>query len=597
MSSKLEKLIFSVALVDKVSGPVGKIMHNIDKLTRNATAGFLRIGIGLAGLAGVGRVIGGLLGPVMEMKEALGEVASLGVAESVLKSLEKTALGFSVKYGESADEFVRASYDIQSAIGGLVGDELGVFTMASAVLAKATKSDVGTITSYMGTMYGIFKDTAQKMGKADWVNMLAGQTATAVRMFKTTGGDMASAFSNLGADAESNGVALTEQLSILGILQSTMSGSEAGTKYRAFLTGVSKAQEKLGLTFTDSHGRLLPMVEVLTAIKGKFGDIDTLAESKALKDAFGTSEAAALIKLLIKDIDGLGSSINDLGKVNGLKAAEDMARKMTHSWDRLGAGIIAIKTKIGGALMPVLEPLISAMADGAQTLVKWADMFPQITRFVGYAILAVAGLVAAISGLMIVGGAFLLLKSAMFGAAIGFTIITSPILLWGVAIGALSAAVIWFGYNWRSVFDWIGEKFGQFRAMIESNPILNFLYTPLLAVVDAVGWVVDNFDRIKQWFVDFKPWLKLLNPFGLITDGIRFVASSLGLTGGGNVSASAKPPSLVSKKANRVPVGGLLNQITNNASNNNGTHIDKVEVHTKNIDGPSFADQLAMWTV
>ncbi|WP_206196936.1 hypothetical protein [Zooshikella ganghwensis] len=80
--------------------------------------------------------------------------------------------------------FVRASYDIQSAIGGLTGQELSQFTKASGVLAAATKADTATITNYMGTMYGIFSEQAEVMGKANWVNMVAGQTASAVQMFK-----------------------------------------------------------------------------------------------------------------------------------------------------------------------------------------------------------------------------------------------------------------------------------------------------------------------------------------------------------------------------------------------------------------------------
>ena len=413
MSTKLEKLMFSVALIDKVSGPVNKIMRDIDELTKHTTAGFLRVGLGMAGLAGAGRVLDGVLDPVKEMKEALGEVKSLGVIDETLSKLENAGLRYSIKYGESAAEFVSASYDIQSAIAGLSGDDLSTFTTASAVLAKGTKSDVATITNYMGTMYGIFQNTADEMGKARWVEQLAGQTASAVQMFKTTGAEMSSAFTTLGAEAQSSGVSLGEQLSILGTLQATMSGSEAGTKYKAFLGGVGKAQDALGMSFTDSHGKMLPMVEILGAIKGKFGDIDTVAKSDMLKKAFGTTEAVSLIKLLMQNTDGLGDSINKLNNVTGMDQAIQMAEDMTHSWDRLGAGVTALKIKIGSALLPVLNPLMDMMANGTETLVRWSVMFPNITRAIGFATLAVLGIVAAISGFTILGGVVLLMKSIM----------------------------------------------------------------------------------------------------------------------------------------------------------------------------------------
>ncbi len=124
--------------------------------------------------------------PAIEMDRALGEVKSLGVAESGLRKLSRAAVDFTMEYGGAAQDFVRASYDIQSAIAGLTDDELSRFTTASATVAAATKSSSQTITAYMGTMYGIFKDQADAMGKSKWVEQVAGQTATAVQMFKTT---------------------------------------------------------------------------------------------------------------------------------------------------------------------------------------------------------------------------------------------------------------------------------------------------------------------------------------------------------------------------------------------------------------------------
>ena len=193
-----------------------------------STQAFRNIAVGGAGLFGVGMGIKAVLQPAHEMNMALGEVRSLGTAENALNSLRDAAIGFSIEYGGSAADFVKSSYDIQSAISGLAGNDLAAFTNASNVLAKATKADAGTITSYMGTMYGIFSKNAAEMGNAKWVDDIAGKTAIAVKMFKTSGNDMAGAFTALGAAATSSGADVSEQFAILGQLQSTMSGSEAG---------------------------------------------------------------------------------------------------------------------------------------------------------------------------------------------------------------------------------------------------------------------------------------------------------------------------------------------------------------------------------
>ena len=379
--------MFTVALVDQITKPVQNIEKSLAGLTDKAKSGFMDIGVGAAGLAAAGFAIQAALGPALEMENALGEVRSLDVAEDTLKGLSQTALEFSVQYGQSASDFVRSSYDIQSAIDGLQGNDLANFTKASNVLATATKAGAGTVTAYVGTMYGIFKQNANAMGKSDWVEQLAGKTATAVQMFKTTGKEMSDAFTSIGANATASGVSMTEQMAILGQLQATMSGSEAGTKYKAFLAGVGGAQDKLGLQFTDSQGRLMPMLDIMGKLKEKFGDTLSVAESDELKKAFGSGEAVSLINLLMNDTASLAGNLEKLGSVKGMKKAEEMAASMTDPFERFGAGIDAIRISLGQALLPVLMPFIDTLTSGAATVQRWTVLFPNLTRAVGLAVI------------------------------------------------------------------------------------------------------------------------------------------------------------------------------------------------------------------
>ncbi|MCG7585675.1 phage tail tape measure protein, partial [Photobacterium sp. OFAV2-7] len=267
-----EALRFQVGLVDQISKPLGNIQRQFNEVTSAYQSGTHSMIAGAAGVAGAGFALQAALMPAIEMDRSLGEVKSLGVTDDALQQLSNTALDFAVEYGKSADQFVAASYDIQSGIAGLNGMELSQFTKASGVLAAATKADTATITDYMGTMYGIFKNDAAAMTKGVWVEQLTGMTASAVQMFKTDGTKMSQAFASLGADATSAQIAMSEQMAVMGTLQSTMSGSEAGTKYRAFLGGVAKAQDHLNMTFTDSQGTMLPMLDILKQLKGRYGE-------------------------------------------------------------------------------------------------------------------------------------------------------------------------------------------------------------------------------------------------------------------------------------------------------------------------------------
>ena len=260
-----------VALVDQITKPLQGITKEVQSSMEAGKQGMQNMATGGAGLVATGFAIQNALMPAIEMDRKLGEVKSLGVLDEDLAKLSRTALYTSVQYGKSATEMVGAAYEIKSAFGSIDGDSLADITKSSAVLAAATKADTATITNYMGTMYGIFKNSADAMGVGEWSKQVAGMTAQSVEMFKTTGAGMSSAFTSVGANATAAGIAMEEQMAILGTLQATMSGSEAGTKYRV-LRRCCESTDELGLSFTDSHGNMLPMLDILERLKGKYGD-------------------------------------------------------------------------------------------------------------------------------------------------------------------------------------------------------------------------------------------------------------------------------------------------------------------------------------
>ncbi|MEH8033238.1 phage tail tape measure protein [Gallibacterium anatis] len=421
MALGIAGLEYILKLNDQMTAPIKGIMGQIDALAGRGKAAMGNIAAGAAGIVAAGYSIASGLQPALETSRALGEVKSLGVAEQALEQLKNKALSFTSSFGGAAAEFVRSAYDIQSAIAGLNGDELSAFTAASNLLAKGTKSTAATITNYMGTMYGIFADEAAKIGKSDWVNKIAGQTALAVKMFKTTGDGMSGAFTAVGAAAKSAGIEAAEQFAVLGALQATMSGSEAGTKYKAFLAGVGGAQKALGLTFTDSNGRMLDMVSILNKIKGKYGDVLDVAEAGELKKAFGSDEAVALIKLLLPQVRNLTGNIKDLRNVSGTADLQKMAQAMTDPWQRLSAIMVNIKDSIGGQVLKKIEPLADKIADMGKYAVDWLNANKYIARLIGFIGIGITALAGAGASLMLLVGAFKLMGVGAKGALLPIT--------------------------------------------------------------------------------------------------------------------------------------------------------------------------------
>lgn len=155
--------------------------------------------------------------------------------------VEDAARQFSDQWaGTTKADFIAAAYDIKSGIATLSDEGVAEFTSLAGLTAKATKSTVGEMTSLFATGYGIYKNYYDDMSDIEFGEMFSAGIAKSVQQFKTTGSEMASSIESLGASATNANVPLEEQLTILGMLQGTMSGSEAGTKYAAFLGAAAK---------------------------------------------------------------------------------------------------------------------------------------------------------------------------------------------------------------------------------------------------------------------------------------------------------------------------------------------------------------------
>ena len=269
MADRSARLAFILSLTDKVSAPLGKVKTSFSDLATQGQQNIMKMGTGLAGMVGAGVAITESLEPALEMNRALGEVRSLGVAEDALSALNQKSLEFSVNYGENARDFVASAYSISGAIKGLSGDQLATFTNTSNLLAKATKSDAETMGAYVGTMYNLFKTSADAMGKSQWVEKLGGQTALAAQLFRTDGAQLKDAFKEVGQLATTAGVDIAEQFAVIGTLSSTMEGGDAGGLYKSFFENIGAASEKLKLKFTEQNGQLMPMADILAKLEGK----------------------------------------------------------------------------------------------------------------------------------------------------------------------------------------------------------------------------------------------------------------------------------------------------------------------------------------
>lgn len=412
----MSHLDFTLSLIDKLTRPLKTAQSSLSGFAEKSQASFTKIGIGAAAVWGVAQSIAAVVGPAYEMNAALSEVGSKGVAEDTLRRLSSEAMKFSIRYGKGAVDVVRSSYAMKGAMAGLSDMDLPRVTIAANTLAAGVKASGEEAGEYIGAMASRFNAELSSLGHVQFAEELAGKTAYMVQNFGVkmqTMQELIEGTKNAGADF---GVSMDEQFAVLGTLSRTL-GTESSGIYEQFLRSAPAAAEKLGMSFVDATGKMLPMGDILQKLQDKYGaSIEgNVKAQQALDAAFGGG--ADVIKKLYGQQNNLNRSITELGRNDGMKRAQEMAEKMAMPWERIKAVFFAMRVAIGNTLIPILSPLMNRVAGVGAKFARWLEMFPNIARWLGYITLAVLSFGLAGAATNIVMGVFGFTMMGLVGIA------------------------------------------------------------------------------------------------------------------------------------------------------------------------------------
>lgn len=464
-----------------------------------------------------------------QVASAQGTIQSLGVSAEGIDAITRSAKDFSNQWsGTTQADFIAASYDIKSGISSLSDTAVGEFTRMAALTAGGTKSTTSQMTSLFASGYGIYRKQFEQFGAATvegWNKLSAAERdmkfgeyfsagiASSVQAFKTDGENMSSAISNLGAAATSANVSFAEQLSILGQLQATMSGSEAATKYKAFLGSAAGAADKLGLNFLDANNQLKGMPDILTELQSKYGKTIDAVEEQELKKAFGTDEAMAMIKLLYPEIDTLKKNIGsmDTALKGGMATTNKMAQAIllgpNESVERMNQRFSNLTATLGKVFAPMMMFITDGLGSMAMMVADVAERFPFLTQLVGGAVMGLLALKTVMIGVkvaqiawnmaMITGMQRMALMAGIqrtmaVGAAawtaaqwaLNAALNANPIGLIVIAIAALAGLAVLVVKNW--------EPIGEFFSNLWDGIVGKFQ--------SAIAWIGETISTVKGWW-------------------------------------------------------------------------------------------------
>jgi hypothetical protein len=302
-----------------------------------------------------------------------------------------------------------------------------------------------------------------------------------------------------------------------------------------------------------------------------------------------------------------------------------------------------MRVVFGQVLIPVLTPFMNRMVEIGKTLVRWSQLFPNITRVIGITALTIMGIVAAMSLLTVVVGvsrmtwlglvsvwkvvqllnlrtaagfvlqklAILAYMTVIYALSAGLALVRGAMLLWQGAIWLVNAALL------ANPVVWIVVAIVALVAIVVAAVYYWDEWTTALMNTVAFQFVAEQFQKLSAWFDSMGGWSSMARAawdsiVSIFTQAVNGVIELLNSIPGVNIEArfsgmpevpgvdaatsaadtasaaqkaqqtiNAAIPSLSPTRPAAVPPGGLLTSIQNNSSNQNkGTHVENVNIHT-----------------
>ena len=266
--------------------------------------------------------------------------------------------------------------------------------------------------------------------------------------------------------------------------------------------------------------------------------------------------------------------------------AEQMAAAMTDQWQRVEQAWFAIRAAAFGVVLPAINAVMSVFADGANEVLRWTHLFPNLTKVISYALLAIVGLSMVTGTWMLIAG---LAKLATLGLGIAWSIITAPLALLNAGMATFRAILL------------------AVNIAMYANPV-GLIVAGIVLLIGAVAAAIYYWDDLKKSMADWSVF-KLLGPFQQAVD---WLVEKLNMIPGVNIEMGSMPDLNLPNQENinaplarfsqgsqsRVPAGGLGQQLiqanaaatTANQKPPKYLSIGEVHMHNQN---PMTPEQMA----
>ncbi|HGH5486468.1 TPA: phage tail tape measure protein [Staphylococcus pseudintermedius] len=288
-------------------------------------------------------------------------------------------------------------------------------------LAAASGEDLGQVSD-------IVTDGLSAFGlKAKDSSHLADVLAQTSSKANTDVSGLGEAFKYVAPVAGSFGFSVEDTSIALGLMaNSGVKASQAGTALKSMMTKLAKptgeakkTMESLGISITDSEGKMLPFRDIMDQLRGSLGGLSKAQQSAAVKTLFGQEAMSGILPIINasdEDYQKLTKSID-----NSAGASKRMSDEMEGG---IGGSIRKMKSAIESMAISIGDVLAPHIRRAADFLAMLADKF---TSMPGWVKTGVVGL-----GVFAASLGPLILTTGMFTAALGSIMTTLGPLMTGI---------------------------------------------------------------------------------------------------------------------------------------------------------------------
>lgn len=499
----------SVPGIDKVGKQLDGLQGKVQKMAKGfRIAGAAMTAMGGAMLAGFGVS----MKAAADFESAMREVNTMmGLSQTEFKDFSKEVQTLAADLGVDAVDSANALYQAISA--GVPKENVLEF------LEVATKAAIGGITDTVTAVDGLTTVLNAFKLPISEAQKVADIMFTTVKGGKTTFEELSASLFQVAPIAAASGVKFEEVAAALATMtKQGVPTSVATTQLRQAMVSLQKPTKEMAEVINSlgyESGQVmmqeLGLADTLNILRDASG-----GSNEMLMKMFGSVEAGQAVLSLTGDnaamfAEDLEAMKDSAGAATD--AFEEMEQSTSRQMNKLKASFKDVMITVGTTLLPVLSSLVEKIKPVIESVRKWMEENPGLTKTI---ILAVG----ALAGLMVVLGPILMMLPGIVAALpiLGgaFMVLLGPVGLIIAAIAGLIAIGVLIWKNWDVISAKAQEIWGGIVRFFEGIPdkigqafsnLADIMLAPFRAVWEgietAVNWLIDLLNKISFTLPDW----------------------------------------------------------------------------------------------